>query len=143
MKMPPKPPKDMPKDMPAGPGGGKGKGMPPGMPPRPPKPTVSGKGTKIEIPTRLPEAIWGKKFPKIIIDHTKCTVPFLCKKCLQVCPEAIFSVMEAMGSQKRLKETDPRIDGNYVLGVSRRDRCTVCNKCIEVCPVDAIKIEVA
>ena len=30
-------------------------------------------------PGRLPA-----KFPKIEIDHTKCTVPFWCKKCLQM-----------------------------------------------------------
>jgi formate hydrogenlyase subunit 6/NADH:ubiquinone oxidoreductase subunit I len=46
-----------------------------------------------------------------------------------------------MGREERLKEMDPRVDGNYVLFASRRDKCIVCNKCVEVCPVDAIKIE--
>ncbi len=84
----------------------------------------------------------GRKFPKITIDQTKCTVPFLCKKCLQVCPAAVFFVNRVMSKEKRLEEMDPRVDGNYVLGTSRRDKCSVCNLCIEVCPVDAIKIEV-
>jgi len=48
-----------------------------------------------------------------------------------------------MAKEERLKEMDPRIDGNYVLSAPRRDKCIACNKCIDVCPVDAIKIEVA
>ena len=84
-----------------------------------------------------------RKFPKITIDWEKCTVPFLCKKCLQVCPTAVFGVFRVGAKEEKLKEMDPRIDGNYVLYVLRRDKCTVCNKCIEVCPADAVKIEVA
>jgi formate hydrogenlyase subunit 6/NADH:ubiquinone oxidoreductase subunit I len=84
----------------------------------------------------------GRKFPKISVDLTKCTVPFLCKKCLQACPMAVFNVARVMSKEKRLEEMDPRIDGNYVLRAPRRDKCTVCNICIDVCPVNAIKIEV-
>ena len=93
------------------------------------------------MPRRLPEMVLGRKFPKITIDLEKCTVPFLCKKCLQICPEAVFHVVRVMMKEERLKEMDPRIPGNYVLGVARPDRCTVCNRCIDVCPVDAIKRE--
>ena len=84
----------------------------------------------------------GRKFPKITIDLEKCTVPFLCKKCLQICPTAVFRVSRVMAKEKRLEEMDPRIDGNYALFASRRDKCTICNLCLDVCPVDAIKIEV-
>ena len=84
-----------------------------------------------------------RKFPKITIDHTKCTVPFLCKKCLQICPEAVLAVNRDINKEKKLEEMDPRIDGNYHLYASRRDKCTGCNLCIEVCPVNAIKIEIA
>lgn len=83
-----------------------------------------------------------RKFPKITIDQTKCTVPFLCKKCLQICPMLVFDVDRVLEKEKRLEEVDPRIDGNYVLGAARYDKCTACNLCIEVCPVGAIKIEV-
>ncbi len=84
----------------------------------------------------------GRKFPKITIDQEKCTVPFLCKKCLQICPAAVLRVSRVMAKEKRLEEMDPRIDGNYVLHGGRRDKCTACNLCMEVCPVDAIKIEI-
>ena len=84
----------------------------------------------------------GRKFPKITVDLTKCTVPFLCKKCLQVCPMGVFNVTRVMAKEKRLEEMDPRIDGNYVLRAPRRDKCTVCNLCLDICPVDAITIEV-
>ncbi|MCK4783232.1 MAG: hypothetical protein KAV87_05730, partial [Desulfobacteraceae bacterium] len=63
-----------------------------------------------------------RKFPVITIDHTKCTVPFLCKKCLQICPEAVFNVERVLAKEERLKEMDPRIDGNYELTVARRDK---------------------
>lgn len=82
-----------------------------------------------------------RKLPKITIDHEKCQVPFLCKKCLQICPVAVFWVQCV--KEERLKEADPRTPGVYKLFIKRRDKCTVCNKCIEVCPVDAIKIEAA
>ena len=84
----------------------------------------------------------GRKFPKITIDLEKCTVPFLCKRCLQECPMCVFHVTRVMSKEKRLEEMDPRIDGNYVLFATRRDKCTACNICIDVCPVDAITIEV-
>ncbi len=84
----------------------------------------------------------GRKFPEIAVDLEKCTVPFLCKKCLQICPEAVFHVTRIMSREERLKEMDPRVDGNYVLFAARRDKCTVCNLCLDVCPVDAIKIEI-
>ena len=94
------------------------------------------------FPRNMPQLVIQRKFPKITIDQEKCTVPFLCKKCLQICPTAVFSVNRVMAKEERLKEMDPRIDGNYVLGIGRRDKCIACNKCIDVCPVDAIKIEV-
>ena len=94
------------------------------------------------MPRRLPEMVLGRKFPKITIDQAKCTVPFLCKKCLQICPEAVLHVTRVMKYEKRLEEMDPRIDGLYELHAMRRDRCTVCNRCVDICPVDAIKIEV-
>ena len=79
-----------------------------------------------------------KKAPKIDIDHTKCTVPMYCKLCLEACPETCFSVRTV--KQERLKESNREEPGAYKLGARLRYNCTMCNKCIEVCPVNAITI---
>jgi ferredoxin len=78
-------------------------------------------------------------FPTITIDLEKCTTPFHCKKCLRVCPTAVFSVF-ATDVQKG-RETNPEDPGAYGMAAPHRDKCTGCNDCIEVCPVDAITIE--
>jgi ferredoxin len=83
--------------------------------------------------TRLP-----LKFPKITIDHTKCTVPFWCKKCLQACPQMVFQVY--VKEILKFKETDPRVPGKYELIAVRRDKCIRCDKCKDVCPENAITI---
>ena len=76
--------------------------------------------------------------PKITIDAEKCTVPWLCKKCIRACPQLIFRVMAV--KIERGQETDPRIDGNYRLNTGGRFKCSGCNVCIDICPVDAITI---
>ena len=98
------------------------------------KPT--GIGGDMVMDERIP-----RKLPKITIDQEKCTVPFLCKKCIQICPEAVFFVTRVMEKERRLEELDPRVDGNYVLSAARADKCTMCNLCIDVCPVDALSIK--
>ena len=77
-------------------------------------------------------------YPQIEIDHSKCTVPFDCKKCLGVCPTAVFSVHAV--KVEKYRETDKKEAGTYSLDAPYRDKCTACNKCIDVCPVDAITI---
>ncbi len=76
--------------------------------------------------------------PKIEIDYSRCTNPMLCKKCLEICPTAVFEIQTL--KMTRLKETDPREDGAFKLNVYYRDRCSACNDCVKSCPVDAIKI---
>ncbi len=83
--------------------------------------------------TRLP-----LKMAKIDIDKEKCTVPFWCKKCLQACPQLVYVVY--CKQLYRLRESDPREPGLYDLVAVRRDKCNFCNKCVEVCPEDAITI---
>ena len=77
--------------------------------------------------------------PTIKIDRDRCTTPFDCKRCLRICPTAVFSVHAL--KNERGRETDKTVPGNYALGTSYRDQCTACMKCVEVCPVDALKIE--
>jgi len=79
-----------------------------------------------------------KIYPRIEIDRNKCTVPFLCKKCLQVCPQAVFDASPV--KMTRMRETDPREPGAYRLTALYRDKCTACNQCVEVCPADALTI---
>ncbi len=78
------------------------------------------------------------KSPKIEIDPEKCTVPYLCKKCIRGCTQMIFRVMPA--KTERGRETDPRVPGNYRLETTYRFKCSGCNDCIDLCPVDAITI---
>ena len=78
------------------------------------------------------------KLPKIEIDQSKCTVPFWCKKCLEACPHLVFWVDNVR--IERGKEADPREPGVYKLIAVRRDKCTLCNRCVEVCPEGAITI---
>ena len=76
--------------------------------------------------------------PKITIDDTKCTTPFDCKKCLQVCPQGVFWVLPA--KVVKFRETDAKEPGAWKLTVQYRAMCPNCGKCVEVCPVDAITI---
>ena len=90
------------------------------------------KVTPVDL-TKLPV-----KLPKIEIDMTKCTVPFWCKKCLQACPQVVFQVY--CKQMVKLRESDPRQPGIYEVTAVRRDKCNMCNKCVEVCPEKAITI---
>jgi len=78
------------------------------------------------------------KAPRIDIDHEKCTVPFLCKKCILACSQLVFRVLSA--KTERGRETDPREPGSYRLSAGSRFKCSGCNACIDICPVDAITI---
>ena len=79
-----------------------------------------------------------RRAPRIKINREACTVPFLCKKCILTCPQSVFEVRPI--KVERLKETDPREDGSYQVGAGWRFKCTGCNDCVKVCPVDAITI---
>ena len=76
--------------------------------------------------------------PKISIDYTKCTTPFDCKKCLQICPQGVFWVLPV--KNVKFQETDAKEPGAWKLTVQYRVLCTDCGRCVEVCPVDALTI---
>jgi ferredoxin len=77
-------------------------------------------------------------FPTIDIDATKCTTPFDCKRCLTGCPQSVFRVTAVKVEKGR--ETDPKDPGVYVLSAPYRDKCSGCNLCIDLCPVNALTI---
>ncbi|MCC6382550.1 MAG: 4Fe-4S binding protein [Dehalococcoidia bacterium] len=76
--------------------------------------------------------------PIIEIDRERCTTPFACKKCLQICPTAVFGVRETR--QVRLEETDKFAPGSFRLRVAYRDKCSGCNRCVDVCPESALTV---
>jgi NADH-quinone oxidoreductase subunit I len=76
--------------------------------------------------------------PVITIDRDRCTTPFDCKRCLRVCPPAIFAVYAA--KNVRGTETDKTEPATYVMAAVYRDKCTGCMKCVEACPADALTV---
>ncbi|TFG31173.1 hypothetical protein EU527_13140 [Candidatus Thorarchaeota archaeon] len=70
---------------------------------------------------------------KIIVDYSKCTDPQSCKKCLQICPPAIFILYPPDYNSNEPIEW--RVD------VAFTDLCTRCNQCVEICPLGAITIK--
>ena len=76
--------------------------------------------------------------PKISIDYTKCTTPFDCKKCLQICPQGVFWVLPV--KNVKFKETDAQEPGAWKLFVQYRAMCTACDQCVAVCPVAALTV---
>lgn len=78
-------------------------------------------------------------FPRIEIDRERCTTPFACKRCILACPTAVFQVNVV--KMVRLLETDKQEAGSFRLSAPFRDKCTGCNICLDVCPEDALKID--
>ena len=76
--------------------------------------------------------------PQITVDYSKCTTPFNCKKCLQICPPGVFWLVTV--KSVRGKETDKNEPGAYRVEVRFRDRCTGCMDCVESCPLNAIVV---
>ncbi len=75
---------------------------------------------------------------QIDFDHTKCTTPFDCKKCLQICAPGVLRVI--LPQMERGKETDKKKPGTYRMDRAYIDRCTGCMDCVKVCPVQAITV---
>ena len=74
----------------------------------------------------------GSMKTKIAVDYEKCTDPLSCKKCMQVCPHALFICYSPDN-----ESNDPDI---WRVDVAFTDLCTRCNDCIDICPRDAISI---
>ncbi|TFG09070.1 4Fe-4S dicluster domain-containing protein [Candidatus Thorarchaeota archaeon] len=74
----------------------------------------------------------GRMKTEILVDHETCGDPRECKKCLQICPGALF-MMYSPDDQSN----DPQ---DWRVDVAFTDLCTRCGDCVEVCPKGAIKI---
>jgi formate hydrogenlyase subunit 6/NADH:ubiquinone oxidoreductase subunit I len=74
----------------------------------------------------------GKLKIKIIIDYQKCGDPRECKKCLQICPLALFIMYPPS-----YEDNDPQ---EWKVDVAFTDQCTRCNDCVDICPHAAISI---
>ncbi len=73
--------------------------------------------------------------PSITIEKTKCPLPVECRKCLSLCPTAVFSLK--VDKVEKFKETDA---SGYSLYAKYRAACTGCMDCVKVCPQGAITI---
>ena len=76
--------------------------------------------------------------PRITIDHAKCTTPMVCRKCLQICPQAVFTVQVV--KMVKYVETDIHEPGAYRVRPLFLDKCVVCDDCRAACPVGALTI---
>jgi ferredoxin len=74
--------------------------------------------------------------PTISIDDNKCQDPLSCRKCLLVCPTRILGLGTSVGPQK-YRETDP---SRFIVRGVRYQFCTMCMKCVDICPHDAIRV---
>jgi NADH-quinone oxidoreductase subunit I len=75
-----------------------------------------------------------KTIPRITIDRAKCTKPMECRKCMQVCPHAVFAA-----SPTKIEKF--KLSTEYALRAPYRAYCIVCNECMNVCPTKAIDIK--
>jgi ferredoxin len=74
---------------------------------------------------------------EIKCDDQKCLTPRDCRKCLDVCSQAVFGVYPRNG-RKPGKATD-----SWAIAPLFVSQCTGCMICVEVCPEHAIAVSVA
>lgn len=77
-----------------------------------------------------------RTLPKIEIDQDKCISPLKCGKCLQICPTVVLYSVPKYNEKFHECSYD-----DFTIVVNNRPACLACMKCVEVCPVDCIKIE--
>jgi ferredoxin len=71
---------------------------------------------------------------QIIWDSNKCPTPRECRKCIEACPQGVFSTYPRDGrSRGQLTE-------NWALAPLFLSLCTGCEICEEICPQKAITL---
>ncbi len=78
----------------------------------------------------------------ITIDYQKCTTPFACKKCIEICPGEVFLVTPNPMMIRKYQPVDENEPGSYLLLAPMVPKCVGCMKCLEVCPNDALKVQI-
>lgn len=72
----------------------------------------------------------------VIINKKKCTVPAKCRKCLAICPQAVFKLhVGRVEKYKIVADEDWRLDAWYW------PSCSGCMECVKICPLKAIKVK--
>jgi NADH-quinone oxidoreductase subunit I len=75
---------------------------------------------------------YGELKTDIVVDYDRCGDPRDCKKCMTICPLALFSMYSP-----DYESDDP---DEWRVDVAFTDLCTRCNDCVTACPNDAIKL---
>ena len=71
---------------------------------------------------------------QIIWDSNKCPTPRECRKCIEACPQGVFSTYPRDGrSRGQLTE-------NWALAPLFLSLCTGCEVCEDICPEKAITL---
>ncbi|NVM04447.1 MAG: 4Fe-4S binding protein [Candidatus Helarchaeota archaeon] len=79
---------------------------------------------------------------RIKISEKKCPTPFACQKCLNICPAGVFMVVaNPMKTVTKFTPIDENEPGSYMLVAPMASKCIGCNKCIDICPNQALKIK--
>jgi NADH-quinone oxidoreductase subunit I len=73
----------------------------------------------------------------IAIDRQRCPVPLDCRKCITICPQAVFELIPT--NLRRFEEVARQ---DWVLRVRYRPDCVACMDCVKVCPQKALKVKV-
>ncbi len=79
-----------------------------------------------------------RQLPKIEIDGDKCISPMKCGKCLRICPGGVV-LLSVPKYNEKFRECSY---DDFTVIAHNRPACIACMKCVEVCPVNCIKVEI-
>ena len=74
---------------------------------------------------------------QIAWDETRCTSPQECRKCLSSCPQALLAIYP------RDRRMPGKATENWAIAPLYLSLCTGCGICEEVCPEDALAVNIA